>query len=153
MASADGTIFLSNTVLSETKNEAELVGLLAHEATHVIDEHAGLMDSFQDYLKERGLESEASISDDDGTLEAESQVLADEAAVATSVNAGYDPCAFYCFANRIDADGIRLVMIREQISKSGGCNSVLFGPKRKNKFTSFKNEIERSIAHQKRAAR
>ena len=106
-ATPGGYIFITRGMLLRMRDEAELAGVLAHEATHVVEKHAlktmrkgalaGLAgDSLSNYAEKNGKADLTKIVSA-GTeiyargLDKEDEFAADRAGVVIAARAGYDP--------------------------------------------------------------
>jgi predicted Zn-dependent protease len=106
-----GIIFVSSTLVSSMKDEAELAGVLAHEVGHVSHRHAlqsirrakffeGVGKITAATMKgDKGQQFQSMIGDLQGVLfdkglDQNMEYEADRAAVETAYRTGYDPAAF-----------------------------------------------------------
>ncbi len=106
-ATPGGYVFITRGMLLRMRDEAELAGVLAHEASHVVEKHAlktmrkgalaGLAgDALSSYAEKKGKEEFTKIVSA-GTeiyargLDKEDEFAADRAGVVIAARAGYDP--------------------------------------------------------------
>lgn len=99
-ALADGTIFFTDTSIYRVRSEAELVGFLVHELTHILRRHQNAWTTLGGYLAARGFsynEIQTVVYDEENprSFIFRMQLEADKAALAFLKNAGYDPCAHW----------------------------------------------------------
>ena len=104
-AFGDGTIFLTIGLILKTKNEEELAGLLAHEASHVLAGHPWQKEKLCEYLTRRGLPKEAVNEFVDNDLDTASpsfrhQLEADQFALQTLSRLNRDPRSLINFWKR-----------------------------------------------------
>lgn len=106
-ATPGGYVFITRGMLLRLRDEAELAGVLAHEAAHVVEKHAlktlrkgalaGMAgEALSDYAEKKGKEAFTKIVSA-GTelyargLDKEDEFAADRAGVVIAARAGYDP--------------------------------------------------------------
>ncbi len=148
----NGTIVVSYQSISQTRNEAELVGLMGHEITHVLERHTAKWDAFREYVDERGnkfaILSEPRLGRKVKLYyhlyDIDSQIRADLGGLTTVQNMGYDACAWLSFAKRRKIESERINAVASELKKSGGCNGSKFIIGNRTVFAAAKKDLLRN---------
>ena len=136
-----GTIMISSKLICAARNEAELVGSLGHEISHVLTEDARRGEAVMNYVRSRGLNKR-----DRWMMKAmlyndfEQHVQAELGAIDTMKRAGYNHCTYYTWDTRGETAQIALELVRKS-KREYKCGGSLFLLKTEVDFAEFQKSI------------
>ena len=140
-----GAVQLSLELIAFAQNEAELVGLMGHEISHIVHEdsrkYQGLYTEYEAMLRTSRFKSILSIADPYflTKIHLREQIRADLSSLEVMQKLGYNPCAFAVYGERLSFEKERSLAMRDFLP----CKGKLWQVKNEEEFIAFKREYVR----------